>query len=269
MLEDYYTNNFPEDASAQDFFDRGKWLQEQGSYEKAIENFSAAIELEPSASVLKQAAGVHIKLRQWDQAIECFDQLVKLQPNNIYFFRNRSQCELISKGLEIYRERCREAIERFLTPEASTEEKRVVAVLCSLVPRAVDDTGAIVELASEVAAVDPSPTLSSRGILAKSLLNDGQVDQALTMLHELASNDKVGICFNLAIAYQMSGKPDVAKQWLEKGNLRLAEQMAKGEFYNGHFRLDFLITQQEAHQRLGIPLPDSAPTMAPETTTTK
>jgi serine/threonine protein kinase len=218
-------------------------------------------------------AEIHVALKQWDKAIECYDRIIKLRPENIYDFKIRSQYEFLSLGLDRYRERCREALERYLTPQATLQHKIQVADMCCMVSDAVDDTKAIVQLVREIAAASPPNPASIERMLAMALLNDGQFTEALPMLLKIESQANETYTsvsrFLLAKAHHAIGQHEVAVDWLRQGDALALQLLEKGEFEHAHYPRKILVAQKEAHDVLGIPLPTAAEITVPETDPTE
>jgi hypothetical protein len=147
------------------------------------------------------------------------------------------------------------------------KQKRLAVWTCVLIPDAVEDTTVLLDLAREVAAAAPDPLHFSRKVLAGALFRSGHIDEAITVLHEIEADetDKVRgqVLFLLAMAYHARGEEEKARTWLQQGDLWAEQAMAAGELKNWVWALQVRHWQQEAHQRLGVPLARSG---APEKT---
>jgi tetratricopeptide (TPR) repeat protein len=227
-------------------------------WDKALANYREAIRLAPKdPGLYNELARAMIATQQWDEAGRCFEQLVELQPKNIGYLKQLAWCEYMSRGVDASRQRCRTAIERFITPEASAPVKREVVEMCCSVMNAVDDTEAMVELAREVIAANPPNEAWSRGVFVQALLCNGQSGEAISRLlgHEADATNKIRgyTMFLLAKAYHASGKPDVAIEWLNKADTWTSQYLARGDYEFPVFPLILQVGQKDAHEFLGIP----------------
>jgi tetratricopeptide (TPR) repeat protein len=256
-------------------FQRRAWAHHlTGKLDRAARDAKRAIEIDPVKTFgkdqLKQVANEFVKSEQWDKAIECFDSLVEVAPDNIVYQKNRANCELISQGLDAYQKRCREIIGRFATPESSIQDKRRAVTVCNDAKGAYEDTAAIVRLAREVVDANPPGAAWNKKALAIALFRDGQAEKALPLLIEVESVETDGFrgqtLFFLALANQAAGQTDAAKEWLKQAEDWTSEFIATGDVQGAMRRFELRRLQQEAHEVLEVPLPATAQTEGTETT---
>jgi WD40 repeat protein/serine/threonine protein kinase/Tfp pilus assembly protein PilF len=244
---------------------RAHWLR--GEFSDAARDARRAIEINPATpNAYHQLASTLIAARRWDEAGRCFEQLVELEPKKIGHLKQLAMCEYMLRGVDSSRQRCRTAIERFITPEASALVKREVVEMCCSVMNAVDDTEAMVELAREVIVANPPDEAWSRGVFGQALLCNGQSGEAIPLLlgHEAEAANKLRgyTMFLLAKAYHASGKPDVAIEWLNKADTWTSQYLAQGDYEFAVFPLIVQVGQKDAHDFLGMPMDSSHRTIA-------
>ena len=76
--------------SAQEWFDRGRFMGEIGNYHKAVEAFSRVIELAPDSAHAYNNRGVaYSELGNYRLAIQDFNRAVHLNPEEVLFRFNR------------------------------------------------------------------------------------------------------------------------------------------------------------------------------------
>ena len=76
--------------SAQEWFDRGRFMGEIGNYHKAVEAFSRVIELAPDSVHAYNNRGVaYSELGNYRLAIQDFNRAVHLNPKEVLFRFNR------------------------------------------------------------------------------------------------------------------------------------------------------------------------------------
>jgi tetratricopeptide (TPR) repeat protein len=244
-------------------FQRRAWAhREIGELDLAAADAKRAIEIDPSipfaAGELKKVVAEYVESEQWEKAIDCYDRLIEVETQNVFHHKKRATCELISQGLEIYRKRCQQAIERFATPVSEATHKRVIVAMCVEVDGAVDDTTAIVELAKEVVAAELPNPVSSKKLLATALLRNGQADKALPLLLEVESNNSEKVkgqtLFRLAMAYHALGQSDRARDYLRSADAWLSDYLT-GDSQSGTRPARLRRLQQEAHDLLGVSVP--------------
>jgi tetratricopeptide (TPR) repeat protein len=230
----------------------------KGEFEQAARDARKAMELDPKLpNAYTQLAWALIASQQWDEASHCFEQLVELDPKNIGYLKNLARCEFMAQGREAYQNRCRSALANIITPEAGVQLKRHFVDMCCSVANAVDDTRAMVLLAQDVIADNPPNAVWNKKVLAKALLSNGQIDEALPLLLELVvdESDQVGgqTMFLLAKAYHAADQPELAKDWLHKGDAWTNEYLAKGEWGFPVYPLTVRVAQKDAHEFLATP----------------
>ena len=76
--------------SAQEWFDRGRFMGEMGNYRKAVEAFSRVIELTPASAHAYNNRGVaYSELGSYRLAIQDFNRAIHLNPDEVLFRFNR------------------------------------------------------------------------------------------------------------------------------------------------------------------------------------
>ena len=76
--------------TAEEWNEKGIDFARSGEYEKAIEDYNKAIELDPNlAGVYYNRGNAYFYLKQYEKAIEDFDKAIELNPNNAYAYNNR------------------------------------------------------------------------------------------------------------------------------------------------------------------------------------
>jgi WD40 repeat protein/tetratricopeptide (TPR) repeat protein len=253
-------------------FQRRSWANRMlGNYEQAKRDSMKAIEIDPTIpsgkGELKKTAVAFVESEQWDQAIDCFGNLIDAEPEDVYHHSKRADCELILNGVELYRRRCREVFELFATPESSVKDKRMVVTMCNAASGAFDETAAIVQLAREVVEANPPPAQWNKKALANALLRDGQSEEALPLLAELESDETDGFrgqtLYLLAMAHHEAGDPDKSANWLKQADAWTSDYLEAGEF---KFPLRPFILRhlkQEAHELLEVPILENEKVSSP------
>lgn len=90
-----------ESENPQELFDYGVNLYKLGELEGAISLWRTALEYQPDFSEAQNACGVvHYALRQWPEALGCFDQVTVTQPDFMVGYFNRGHVYLELEELE-------------------------------------------------------------------------------------------------------------------------------------------------------------------------
>ncbi|EPY29358.1 tetratricopeptide repeat (TPR) protein [Strigomonas culicis] len=75
------------------FFLRGQWSRMQGDYKEAVEQFSHALDLDPtSALTLEARAGCYEKLDDIPLAMEDYTSMIQIDPENDHAYNMRGMC---------------------------------------------------------------------------------------------------------------------------------------------------------------------------------
>ena len=75
---------------ARAFFDRGRAWADQGKYDRAVEDFNRALELDPNyPDAFNGRALAYAGEQQYDHALQDFNQAIKLDPNYAIAINNR------------------------------------------------------------------------------------------------------------------------------------------------------------------------------------
>lgn len=78
------------DTSPKDYYDTGIILYNLGQYERAIEAFDKVLELEPNDFTAYSNKGLCLNnLSKYDEAIKAYNEAIKLNPNNSGAYYNK------------------------------------------------------------------------------------------------------------------------------------------------------------------------------------
>ncbi len=90
---------------------RGQFLMDQKKYDKAIEDFSKAIELKPNhISAVYNRGNAFMKEQKYDKALEDFNKAIELDPNYFEAYLNRGEIFYIKKRYDLALADCNKAI---------------------------------------------------------------------------------------------------------------------------------------------------------------
>jgi tetratricopeptide (TPR) repeat protein len=79
------------------FVNRGAAYRDKREYDRAIQDFDQAIGLDPNNTRAFYSRGIaHNSKREYDRAIQDFDQAIRLDPNNAPAFNDRCEASLPS-----------------------------------------------------------------------------------------------------------------------------------------------------------------------------
>lgn len=107
--------------------ERGRYYEDSGQYQRAIQDHTEAIHLDPNNASAYNNRGVsHERLEQYRQAIEDFTEAIRLDPNDANTYDNRG---IAYRHLEQYRQAIEDFTEaiRLSPKEANSYENRGVA----------------------------------------------------------------------------------------------------------------------------------------------
>jgi WD40 repeat protein/tetratricopeptide (TPR) repeat protein/tRNA A-37 threonylcarbamoyl transferase component Bud32 len=246
------------------WYERGRTLLNVDQYEKAVKDFSQALELgfggdawflrglayiqlnrleEAVADYTqgmkevpaKEAYGslyrghVFVQLRQWDKAAPDFARLVELEPSRIHHWIFHTACQLATNDLAGYRRMCVARVKQF----GSTKSLREIGWtgwLCTAAPNALDDFTSL-RLQLEQALAE-NPDCWFRHLPGPLYYRMGKYEQALEQLTEaLRSHAKDGGKIEdwlfLAMIHQRLGHSEEAKKWLGKADQRMPNGLPK------------------------------------------
>ncbi len=216
------------------------------------------VRLATSFPDLKYLVDTVVTTRRWGEAIECYDRLIKLRPSSIQLRTGRALCEFKQNGIAACRARCRESYELFADRELSDSDKRALLAMVCMTSGVVEDTRRLNELASEMTAAKLDRPNFSRSTLAWALFRQGQTKEALELLSDRDDLQQVDkIHFLLAMLHHAAGDIDVAAKYLESSDAWLTQWSAEDKQSHWVAFVGSEINQQEAHERLGIPLASS------------
>ena len=87
-------------SDSKDFFKKGNSFYKDGGYQKAIENYTKAIEIDPkNAKAYNNRGNAYSRLRKYKEAIENYTKAIEIDPKNAKAYYNRG---IAYKGLEKY-----------------------------------------------------------------------------------------------------------------------------------------------------------------------
>ena len=91
---DYYTflQGFSDRSDHQILYDRGIVYYKKGCYDQAIENFSAALEIEPYYLLALSSRGdAYAKKGEYDRAVADWTAVLEIEPNDLYALYSRAE----------------------------------------------------------------------------------------------------------------------------------------------------------------------------------
>ncbi len=91
-----------DDSYAYAYYERGFYAASQGDYEQAIEDYTRAInnDYTPASTPLFERANLYITTQDYDSALDDFNTLIELDPENISYYENRASIYLSLNDLE-------------------------------------------------------------------------------------------------------------------------------------------------------------------------
>jgi tetratricopeptide (TPR) repeat protein len=194
---------------------------------------------------------------QWALAAQTYEWLWEDSPTDFDLHRSLAFCEFLSNGPDAYRERCRTIVAHAAASD-DVKAKRKAVSACILIRDALEDMNVLLDLAREVDAAAPDPPVFTRKVLAGALFRAGRIDEAIPVLHAIETDEtdqvRGQVLFLLAMAYHARGEEETATEWLQQGDLWTEQATANGELERWERALKVQLWQQEAHQRLGVPL---------------
>jgi tetratricopeptide (TPR) repeat protein len=225
-------------------------------YAKALQDYSAAIELDPNFTEAWYSRGLaHGALGQFDKAAFDFAEAVELGWNRAHNWYRKALAELGSGNVEKYRQSCATILERF----GQTKEPYAAhwaAWTCVLAPNAVEDVGQAVKLAEQGAGRDDK---SDRYVstLGAILYRAGRFEQAVEQFSKLTDKWDAGkelptrtspayTWFFMAMAHHRLGHPEEASTWLGKAVERAEKEIASDASWNRKLTLRLLRTEAES-----------------------
>ncbi len=229
----------------------------------ALANVDEAIKLNPgNADLLIRRARAYVELKQWDKAIEDFEQVVKLTPHVPVESSIHTQMLLLANRTEEYQEACVTMLQQFgrsEDPAAVFEAARA----CLLSPNGAGDPAVPLALAKRAVAMRPEWPWTHY-VLGMAHLRMGQYEEATEHFHDslkLAPDWHPHLNWlGLAMVYHESGETDKARQWYDMAADRMTTNSAECELVFQDW-LEGQVRQREADQLLGI---DQAGQEAPQ-----
>lgn len=248
---------------------RGVAYHELQQYEKALADFTKAIELQPTPTPTHHEyfnrAHTYAELGQWEPAASDFAKIIELGRPDAQPFYYQGLLRLRAGDKDGYGRACAQMLERLgLNPLPDTAYW--AAWTCLLGPDALPDFTRPVELAQQAVESDPK-SLSYLNALGGILYRAGRVDEAIDSLlkadrlaQEPDASTKSSPAYTwyfLAMAHWKQGHKEEARNWHQKAAewtdrvLREAEQ-AKGAALAWNRRLTLNLLRAEAEELLGV-----------------
>jgi serine/threonine-protein kinase len=201
----------------------GHTLSRKGDRDGAIASWRRALALKPDASLqsllVLEEGRVHAGRREWQKAVACYEQSVKLNSTKEGNFGFEFPAVLLLSGDEAgYRKSCVDLLQR--GPATSRLRPYLVARVCTLAAGAAEDVARAARLAEEElkAGSKGAWSLTQQAALHHRA---GRLAEALPLLEKsLKADNKPGSAVLnwlwLALTYQRLGKTQEARSWLEK-----------------------------------------------------
>jgi len=171
---------------------RGVCYLQLGEPSKAVADYTKAIELDPDGErghYWSQRARAYQQLAQYEKAHSDFTKAIELNPNNANVHYRRALAHLGMGDTEGYRNRCVQMLEHF-GQTADVAAAHWVAWTCALAIDAAEDFNHVVELAEF--AVEEGKTDQNLTTLGAVLYWAGRLDEAVQKLSGLASEWEQG-----------------------------------------------------------------------------
>ncbi|NMC10258.1 MAG: tetratricopeptide repeat protein, partial [Methanothrix sp.] len=90
---------YGQESTAVYWFDKGNEFLEDRSYEKAIDNYDNAIEIDRRFSEAWVAKGIAlVGLEKYNESIDCFDEAIKINPEYAEAWHNKGLALAIGLG---------------------------------------------------------------------------------------------------------------------------------------------------------------------------
>ena len=201
---------------------RGNAYFSLNQWDKAITDYSKAIDLDPKDGVIPANRGwVYAELGQWDKAASDYSKAVKLDPQRRFSWAGLAVVLLAKGDGEGYRRACASLIDRF----GQTDDPQVadnVGWLCVQAPDAVAPREEVVRLAKQAveSAKDKVQEHLYLQTLGAATYRAGRFQEAIEHLNKgIKAHGKEGDAFDwlfLAMAHQRLGHSDEARKWLDR-----------------------------------------------------
>ena len=219
------------------------------------------------AQHLAESAQPHANDGDFEKAIAEFSEAIQLNPDEAGFWILRAMAELADGQLDAYRRHCAEMLRYFGKKEKTAHRAcKDVCRACTLVPDAVSDWPAALALAGRAVKMCPEEPayMITRGAV---LYRAGRWEEALGPLkeghHLLQDNqwpycrieDACG-CAYLAMAHYRLGHREEARTWFDK-MVRQTESAMEGQWtgkvsFYWNDRVEIKLLRPEAARLLGI-----------------
>jgi tetratricopeptide (TPR) repeat protein len=205
---------------------RGYVLSKLGEWERAIADYSKAIDRGPTGVLWTRRGDAFAKLGRWSDAVFDYDKAIVAVPADSSLWYKRSIFRLHAGDLEGYRGDCSAMLKRFGS-RSSPYEANSLAWYCALLPKIVEDPMQVVTLAEK--AVASEPNTSFLNTLGAALYRAGRFEEAVKNLEKAISIEgNGGTAFDslfLAMARYEQGQKKEAEGWLQRATdwIKLAE----------------------------------------------
>ena len=230
-------------VQAKDSVKSGNEAFEKGDYSKAAEYYKLAIQDEPEFYEYINLGHCYMQLKQWSDACSAYEEAIKLEPEEIkasiwhslgraYFesCKFEKAKDAFSKALTLEPEndenetwiaRCLIELEQWIEAQSvllgllSREpDNTVVLKLLAYIYNQQDNQAGIISIYRELLKIEPK-NMAYRITLAKMLMNQGQITQAIDILEfakRLELNDNVEVSRLLGDLYLAQNMPHEAIQ---------------------------------------------------------
>jgi tetratricopeptide (TPR) repeat protein len=216
-------------GSAGAWFDRGHAFRVGREWEKAVADLSRAIDLDPNhGPAWHQRGYARAALGQWDRAAEDLAEAVKRPGTRAEALSHQAFVCLQLRDVEGYRKACQALLQR--SPrETDVNAVALAAWTCAVSPEGVDPRRALPQAAlGNDGAVRPYALRRAAGA---AHYRAGDFEAAVRSLHEALNEARRAgtegpptVCLLLALAERRRGKdPAQAREWLDKARAWVAD----------------------------------------------
>ncbi len=229
-------------------------------WDSAIEDFSQAIGLTPTESVLwSNRAFAYCQLSDWPRAAADLTRSLGLNSSGWRTHYELALAQLGAGDLLGYRQTCQRMAAAFAdTTDPLTAN--FVAWTCVIGPNALDDWEPVLKLARF--AIKAEATLQNQNTLGILLMRSGQSEEAIRLLLQIAAQmtepdsqpntSPAYTWYALSLAYQQCNENRKAREYLEKANSLTNLELADRSHLNlWNRRLTLELFREEASTAVG------------------
>jgi tetratricopeptide (TPR) repeat protein len=198
---------------------RGDICYDKGLYDRAVEDYSEALNLRPRDPIdYARRGSAYAEQGAFLEAEANYAEALEFRPNDAQDWAAVAKLQLRLGNHEAYQRTCEEMLRRFATP-ANGVTANEVAWACALGPQSIARAEQVVKLAER--AVQESRSHAHLNTLGAALYRSGDWDGAVRVLTESMSahENKVGTRSDwlfLAMAHSRRGEAAIARKWLDK-----------------------------------------------------